>query len=298
MTARRTVRALLEQTVARFERAGLSYGHGTTNALDEAAWLILHALDLPLTDLNPHLDDALDDARWKSARALVDKRIRTRKPAAYLTHEAWLGPHKFYVDERVIVPRSFIGELMLGTHPDDLFGARPGGASPGRILDLCTGSGCLAILAAIHFPEATVDAADLSDDALAVAKLNVTTYGLDERIELVESDLFEALAGRKYDLIISNPPYVKAASMRTLPEEYRKEPTMALASGNDGLEHTRVILAKAREHLKPKGTLVVEIGHNRKALERAYPGVPFHWPATSGGKGFVFTLDRGEIPMK
>lgn len=288
MTARRTVRALLGQTIERFERAGLSYGHGTTNALDEAAWLILYALDLPLTDLDDHLDDFLDDARWKSARALVDQRIRTRKPAAYLTHEAWLGRYKFYVDERVIVPRSFIGELLLKGEWRRL--------KPARVLDLCTGSGCLAILAALEFPEARVDAADLSTDALDVAKLNVMTYGLEKRIELVKSDLFGALEGRKYDLIISNPPYVKAASMKKLPDEYRKEPTMALASGADGLDHTRVILEEAREHLKPKGRLVVEIGHNRKALERAYPGVPFRWPAAAGGTGFVFALDREQLP--
>jgi len=296
MTARRTVRALLEETVERFGQAGLSYGHGTTNALDEAAWLILHALGLPLTDLNPHLEDRLDAAQWKSARELADERIRTRKPAAYLTHEAWLGPYKFYVDERVIVPRSFIAELMLrpGTVPGD----SPRGLSPVSILDLCTGSGCLAIVAALKYPKAKVDAADLSPDALAVAKLNVMTYGLDRRIELAKSDLFGALEGRKYDLIISNPPYVKTASMRTLPEEYRKEPKMALASGSDGLDHTREILAHAREHLEPKGRLVVEIGHNRKALERAYPGVPFRWPRASAGTGFVFALDRDELPMK
>jgi ribosomal protein L3 glutamine methyltransferase len=294
MTARRSVRALLEQTIERFEQAGLSYGHGTANALDEAAWLILYALDLPLTDLNSHLEDVLDDARWSAARALIDKRIRTRKPAAYLTHEAWLGPYKFYVDERVIVPRSFIAELLLKPGADS--GIRPRGPTPVRVLDLCTGSGCLAILAALKFPEAKVDAVDLSDGALAVARVNVMTYGLEKRIELVKSDLFEALKGREYDLIVSNPPYVKAASMRTLPEEYRKEPTMALASGRDGLDHTHLILAHAHEHLRPKGTLVVEIGHNRKALERAYPGVAFRWPATSGGKGFVFALDRGQVP--
>ena len=286
MSARRTVRALVEQTVERFEQSGLSYGHGTTNALDEAAWLILHALGLPLDALNPHLDDALSDAQWKAARDLIDRRIRTRKPAAYLLHEAWLGPHRFYVDERVIVPRSFIFELLM---------KRRLNVKAASILDLCTGSGCLAIIAAITFPQARVDAADLSDDALEVAHINLKEYGLSQRVELVKSDLFSALKGRTYDLIVSNPPYVKAASMRTLPDEYRKEPTMALASGGDGLDHTRRILAEAREHLNPKGTLVVEIGHNRKALERAYPGVPFRWPATSAGKGFVFELDREQL---
>ena len=296
MSARRTVRALLEQAVERFEQASLSYGHGTANALDEAAWLILHALGLPLDALNPHLDDPLGDGQWKAARDLIDRRIRTRKPAAYLLHEAWLGPHRFYVDERVIVPRSFIAELMLKPGRTRFSAGQKTGHVPKRVLDLCTGSGCLAILAAIHFPEASVEGADLSEDALEVAHINLKEYGLSQRVELVKSDLFSALKGRTYDLIISNPPYVKAASMRTLPDEYRKEPTMALASGGDGLEHTRRILAEAREHLEPKGTLVVEIGHNRKALERAYPGVPFRWPATSAGKGFVFVLDREEIP--
>ncbi|HET9652862.1 MAG TPA: 50S ribosomal protein L3 N(5)-glutamine methyltransferase [Usitatibacter sp.] len=296
MTARRTVRALLGQAVERFERAGLSYGHGTANALDEAAWLILHALGLPLNELNAHLDDELGETQWKAARALIDRRIRTRKPAAYLTHEAWLGPYRFYVDERVIVPRSFIAEWLWGRTPGTHPGVRPRGASPGSVLDLCTGSGCLAILAAIKWPQARVDAADLSDDALAVAKINVANYRLGDRVALVKSDLFGALAGRTYDLIVSNPPYVKAASMRTLPDEYRKEPTMALASGRDGLDHTRRILAEARAHLDPGGTLVVEIGHNRKALERAYPKLPFRWPRAGAGAGFVFAIEREQLP--
>ncbi len=280
----RTVRALLEETVARFERARLSYGHGTTNAVDEAAWLILHAAGLPLDGLNAHLDDRLTPERWEAARALVDERIATRKPTAYLLHEAWLGKHRFYVDERVIVPRSFIFELL-----EDRAG--PVRLPPARtILDLCTGSGCLAILAALRFPEAGVDAADLSDDALAVAARNVGDYGLGQRVRLVKSDLFGALAGRRYDLIVSNPPYVKAASMRTLPAEYRKEPRLALASGADGLDHARAILEEAGAHLTARGLLVVEIGHNRAALERAYPNLAFRWPRTSGGAGYVFTL--------
>jgi ribosomal protein L3 glutamine methyltransferase len=296
MTARRTVRALLEDTVARFEAAELSYGHGTTNALDEAAWLILHALGRALGDIGPFLDEELDRSAWSKARALVDERIRSRKPAAYLTREAWLGPHRFYVDERVIVPRSFIAEWLQKPGRTRFSAMRESGSVPVSVLDLCTGSGCLAILAALAFPQARVDAADLSGDALAVARINVDRYRLADRVELVKSDLFGALAGRRYDLIVSNPPYVKAASMRALPEEYRREPRMALASGADGLEHTRRILAEAREHLNPEGTLVVEIGHNRKALERACPGVPFRWPATSAGKGFVFALDREQLP--
>ncbi|HTS86354.1 MAG TPA: 50S ribosomal protein L3 N(5)-glutamine methyltransferase [Usitatibacter sp.] len=280
----RTVRELLAYGVERFERAGISFGHGTANALDEAAWLILHSLGYPLDELNPHLDEPLADAQYRAAKSLLDARVRTRKPAAYLTHEAWLGKHRFYVDERVIVPRSFIAELLNR------------GQAPVSVLDLCTGSGCLAILAALEWPHAKVDAADLSEDALAVARKNVADYKLARRVRLVKSDLFSALATRRYDLIVSNPPYVKASSMRKLPDEYRKEPQMALASGNDGLEHTRRILAQAKEHLNPGGMLVVEIGHNRAALERAYPKLPFEWPKVAAGTGYVFTIGKDELP--
>ena len=284
----RTLRALLDYGVGRFERASLSFGHGTTNALDEAAWLVLHALGLPPDELDPHLDSPLTVAQYAAAKKLLDLRVRSRKPAAYLIHEAWLGPHRFYVDERVIVPRSFIGELLLKEKP-----------VPGTgfsVLDLCTGSGCLAILCALRWPAAKVDAADLSAEALAVAKRNVADYGLEERVRLVKSDLFAALKSRKYDLIVSNPPYVKAASMAKLPDEYREEPEMALASGRDGLDHTRQILEGARAHLNPRGTLMVEIGHNRRALQKAYPGLAFDWPVTSGGRRFVFTLAREDLP--
>lgn len=287
----RTVRALLDYGVGRFERAGLSYGHGTGNALDEAAWIILGSLGFPPSELNPHLDEPLTEARYRKAKSLLDARVRTRKPAAYLLNEAWLGPYKFYVDERVIVPRSFIAELLI-RHPRE--GGGP--ASAQAILDLCTGSGCLAILAALAHPQAKVDAADLSEDALEVAKRNIADYKLSRRVRLVKSDLFSNLAARKYDLIVSNPPYVRAASMRKLPDEYRKEPGMALASGADGLEHTRRILARAREHLNPGGLLVVEIGHNRPALERAFPSYPFKWPKVAAGAGYVFSLARERLP--
>jgi ribosomal protein L3 glutamine methyltransferase len=292
----RTVRVLLEYGIELFERSGISYGHGTTNALDEAAWLILRSLGLPPHDLQTRLETPLTEAQYRAGRALLEERVATRKPAAYLLHEAWLGPHRFYVDERVIVPRSFLAELLEnGDSP--LFPSREArGPSPLSILDLCTGSGCLAVLAALRFPGARVDAADLSPEALEVARRNVADYRLGDRVTLIESDLFSALGRRRYDLILSNPPYVKAASMRTLPPEYRKEPRMALASGSDGLEHTRAILAGAREHLEPGGLLAVEIGHNRKALERAYPRAPFEWPRTSAGRGFVFTLAREKLP--
>jgi ribosomal protein L3 glutamine methyltransferase len=273
----------------------VSFGHGTANAVDEAAWLILHSLGLPVHDLNPHLDDGVDAARARAARALIAKRIRTRKPAAYLLNEAWLGPHRFYVDQRVIVPRSFIAELLLDRGQTPVFKkGEKRGLSP--VLDLCTGSGCLAILAALRWPEARIDAADLSPDALEVAARNIKDYKLSKRVRLVRSDLFSALRDRRYDLIVSNPPYVKAASMRKLPEEYRNEPEMALASGADGLDHTRTILAQARRHLNPGGLLVVEIGHNRKALEKAYPTLPFKWPRVSAGTGYVFSIPRESLP--
>jgi ribosomal protein L3 glutamine methyltransferase len=300
------VRGLLEYGTQRLEEAEVSFGHGTTNALDEAAWLVLRALGLPPHELAMHLDMPVEEAKWRAARALVDRRVRTRKPAAYLLNEAWLGPHRFYVDERVIVPRSFIAELLLASR------SRAGGnpartrsrvfpdsrlaGNDTRILDLCTGSGCLAILAALRWPGSRVDAADLSPDALAVAKRNVRDYQLGKRVRLVQSDLFSGLGNLRYDLILSNPPYVKAASMARLPDEYRKEPEMALASGRDGLDHTRRIIAAARRCLEPHGMLVVEIGHNRKALERAYPQLPFKWPKASAGAGYVFTLKREDLP--
>ena len=286
-----TVRSLVLDAAARLEEAGVAFGHGTTNAIDEAAWLVLHSLGLPVSELGPYLDLAVDAGRAKAAKALVGKRIRTRKPAAYLLKEAWLGPQRFYVDERVIVPRSFIAELLrprLVPWIKDASRVR-------TVLDLCTGSGCLAILAALAFPKASVDAAELSRDALAVARKNVAAYRLDKRVHLVQSDLFGALAGRTYDVIVSNPPYVTAASMKRLPEEYLREPEMALASGRDGLAHTRTILAQAKAHLNPGGLLVVEIGHNRKALERAFPKLAFHWPTVSAGPGFVFILRREDL---
>jgi ribosomal protein L3 glutamine methyltransferase len=302
----KTVRDALLEATQRLERARLAYGHGTANALDDAAWLVLHAAGLAPHDLNGHLEDRLSAGEERAARELVTKRIRTRKPLAYLLHEAWLGPHRFYVDERVIVPRSFIAELLRGQTPisgrqstvadSGNWGLSPISHVPGTVLDLCTGSGCLAILAALQFPDAAIDAADLSDDALAVAKKNIAGYKLGKRVHLVKSDLFSALEGRRYDLIVSNPPYVKASSMRTLPDEYRKEPAMALASGSDGLDHTRRILAKARRHLNPGGRLVVEIGHNRKALENSFPRLPFRWPRVAAGPGYVFVLERDSLP--
>jgi ribosomal protein L3 glutamine methyltransferase len=286
-----TVRDWLRFAVSRFNQAKLFFGHGSDNAFDEAAYLILHTLHLPLERLEPFLDASLTHGESEEVQAVIERRVKERIPAAYLTNEAWLGEHRFYVDERVIVPRSFIAELLHEQlapwveEPDEVT----------RALDLCTGSGCLAILAALAFPNADVDAVDLSKDALEVAAKNVADYGLTERIELIESDLFAALKGRSYDVILSNPPYVNAESVAALPPEYQAEPALALGSGKDGLDATRQILAAAKDHLNPGGLLVVEIGHNRDVLEAAYPSLPFTWLDTEGGDQFVFMLRREDL---
>lgn len=286
-----TVRDWLRFAVSRFNEAKLFFGHGSDNAFDEAAYLILHTLHLPLDRLEPFLDASLTHGESEEVQAVIERRVRERIPAAYLTNEAWLGAHRFYVDERVIVPRSFIAELLNEQlapwveNPDDV----------GHALDLCTGSGCLAILAALAFPNAVVDAVDLSKDALDVAAKNVADYGLADRVELIESDLFAALDGRSYDVILSNPPYVNAESVAALPPEYQAEPALALGSGEDGLDATRQILAHAKQHLNPGGLLVVEIGHNRDALEAAYPALPFTWLDTESGDQFVFMLRREDL---
>ncbi len=286
-----TVRDWLRFAVSRFNEAKLFFGHGSDNAFDEAAYLILHTLHLPLDRLEPFLDASLTHGESEEVQAVIERRVRERIPAAYLTHEAWLGEHRFYVDERVIVPRSFIAELLREQlspwveEPEEVT----------RALDLCTGSGCLAILTALAFPNAELDAADVSKDALDVAAKNVADYGLADRIELIESDLFAALRGRTYDVILSNPPYVNAESVAALPPEYQAEPALALGSGEDGLDATRQILAKAKAHLNPGGLLVVEIGHNRDVLEAAYPTLPFTWLDTESGDQFVFLLRREDL---
>jgi len=286
-----TVRDWLRFAVSRFNEAGLFFGHGSDNAFDEAAYLILHTLHLPLDRLDPFLDASLTHGEAEQVQAVIERRVKERIPAAYLTHEAWLGEHRFYVDERVIVPRSFIAELLreqLAPWLDDP-------EEVGSALDLCTGSGCLAILAALAFPHAKVDAVDLSKGALEVAAKNVADYALQDRVELLESDLFAALDRRSYDVILSNPPYVNAESVAALPPEYQAEPALALGSGEDGLDATRQILANAKSHLNPGGLLVVEIGHNRDALEAAYPALPFTWLDTESGEQFVFMLRREDL---
>jgi ribosomal protein L3 glutamine methyltransferase len=286
-----TVRDCLRFAVSRFYQAELFFGHGSSDAYDEAVYLILHTLHLPIDTLAPFLDARLTDSELGEVLNIIQRRVEQRTPAAYLTHEAFLGEYRFYVDERVIVPRSFISELLRSqlspwiTEPEAV----------SSVLDLCTGSGCLAILCADAFPHAQIDAVDLSHDALAVAARNVGDYQLAARINLIESDLFAGLAGRRYDLIISNPPYVDAESVAALPAEYLHEPKLSLGSGSDGLDATRVILEHAAEHLTDNGILIVEIGHNRDALEAAYPGLPFTWLDVTAGDQFVFMLHRNDL---
>ncbi|MBI3221943.1 MAG: 50S ribosomal protein L3 N(5)-glutamine methyltransferase [Nitrosomonadales bacterium] len=287
----RTVRDYLRFAVSRFNQAGLFFGHGSSDAYDEAAYLILHTLHLPPDRLEPFLDARLTDGERNDVLGIIQRRVEQRIPAAYLTHQAFLGEFSFYVDERVIVPRSFIAELLRERlhpwidEPDDI----------GSVLDLCTGSGCLAILAAHAFPNAEVDAVDLSAAALAVAERNVADYRLQGQVNLIESDLFAKLGGKQYDLIISNPPYVDAESVAALPQEYLHEPELALGSGHDGLDATRMILQQAAQHLTDDGILIVEIGHNREVLEAAYPRLPFTWLDVSAGDQFVFMLHKNDL---
>ncbi len=288
-----TVRSLVEDACRRFKRNRLAFGHGTTNAWDEAAYLVLHALGQPPEELVPHLARSVSARKRERVLRLIERRIRHRIPAAYLTHEAWLGDLRFYVDERVIVPRSFIAEwLREGLAP---WVMRP--QSIRRALDLGTGSGCLAIVLAKTFPVAQIDAVDISDGALAVAKRNVAAYRLRRRVHLRKSDLFGELRGKRYDLIVANPPYVSAAAMRRLPTEHRHEPGLALAGGADGFDFVRAILRDAAAHLTEKGLLVVEVGHNRSRLESAFPRLPFVWPHTSGGDDCVFILERRDLSV-
>lgn len=289
-----TVRDLLRFAVSRFSEAGLFFGHGTTNAYDEAAYLILRTLHLPHDQLEPFLDATLMQNELDRVLEVIARRVKERIPSAYLTHEAWLGDFKFYVDERVIVPRSFIAELL----EEQLVPWIDAPEAIESALDLCTGSGCLAILMAISFPNAAIDAVDISDNALAVAQRNVADYGMEDQIRLVHSDMFTELGNQRYDLIVSNPPYVNAPSMQSLPQEYLHEPVQALASGQDGLDHIRVILSNAAQHLSEKGILVVEAGHNLETIGQAFPKLDFTWLETRAGNEHVFLLTREQLLRK
>ena len=286
-----TIRDLLRYAVTRFNTAKLFFGHGSTNALDEAAYLILHTLKLPLDKLDPFFDAHLLQEEVDAVLRVIEQRADERLPAAYITNEGWLGGYRFYVDERVIVPRSFIAELI----PEQF---SPWVSNPDKvnnILELCTGSGCLPIMLADAFPNAQVDAVDISTDALAVAQRNVDEYELQDRIKLIESDLYTNVPEYKYDLIITNPPYVNSGSMGKLPKEYLHEPQIALAGGDDGMDLVRKIVAGAGQRLTPNGLLMVEIGNEREFAEAAFPDLNLTWLTTSAGDDMVFLITADQL---
>jgi ribosomal protein L3 glutamine methyltransferase len=280
----------IEQQSARLDLAGVSFGHGTTNAFDEAAWLVLWRLGLPLDALDEHAERPLSATEQAAVQALVDQRIATRKPAAYLTGEAWLQGVPFTVDERCIVPRSLIAEALADGAIDAFLGEHTQ-----RVLDLCTGNGSLAVLAAMAWPEVQVDAADLSADALAVAQLNVQRHQLAQRITLHQGDGLAAVVGQRFDLILCNPPYVNSSSMAELPAEYRAEPELALAGGTDGMDFIRALLRDAPQHLTPHAVLVLEIGHEREHFERAFPTLDVIWLPTSAGDDQVLLIPHSSL---
>jgi ribosomal protein L3 glutamine methyltransferase len=288
----RTVRDALRFAVTSFNEAGLSFGHGQVDAFDEAVFLVLRALSLPVERMEVFLDAFLTIGEINSLLQLIDRRVRSRLPAAYLLNESWLQGYRFYVDARCIIPRSFIAELLkdeLQPWVEDPLAVR-------SALDLCTGSGCLAVMAAHVFPKADIDAIDVSLDALAVATRNVDDYGLRARVRLLSSNLFEAIEGRRYDLILSNPPYVTQTAMEALPAEYKHEPSLALAGGTDGMDLVRNIIRNAHAHLTPGGLLIVEVGDGRDAVERIFPDLPLTWLTTSAGDDMVFLARQEDLP--
>ena len=277
---------LVRQAADRLQQAGVAFGHGTTNAEDEAAWLVLWSLGLPLDALDAHADRDVDAQELHEVRALVEERIASRKPAAYLTREAWLQGVPFYVDERAIVPRSFIAELLAEGSIDPWLSDRTQ-----RVLDLCTGNGSLAVLAAMAYPDVQVVGADISAEALEVARINVNRHGLQERVELVQSDGLSALPG-PFDLVLCNPPYVNADSMAKLPAEYRAEPALALAGGSDGMDFVRALLRDVPARMSEDAVLVLEIGNERAHFEAAFPRLEAVWLETSAGEDQVLLLTR------
>jgi ribosomal protein L3 glutamine methyltransferase len=285
-----TLRDYLRLAVSRFTEAKLVFEQGTNNALDEAAFLLLWGLNLPIDNLEPFLDARLTKSERLKCLGIIETRVTTRKPAAYITGEAWIKTHRFIIDERAIIPRSYIGELLAG----DASILAAGGPVT-TVLDLCTGSGCLAILAALAFPDAQVDAADLSSDALEVAKLNVADYELAGQVHLHQGDLFAPLQGKRYDLIISNPPYVRDASIARYAPEHASEPLLAHAGGADGLVLVRRILADAVQHLNPGGRLLVEVGYGQQKLAADRQDLPFLWLQTEDSEGDMFLLNAADL---
>lgn len=286
-----TLRDLLRYAVTRFNTEQLFFGHGSANALDEAAYLLLHTLKLPLDKIDPFLDARLLPEEINAAITVIERRASDRVPASYITKEAWLGTYNFYVDERVIVPRSFIAELI----PERFSPWVQDPEEVSDILELCTGSGCLPIMLADAFYNAQVDAVDISKDALAVARKNVQTYELEDRISLIESDLYSNVPDKLYDMIITNPPYVNSNSMSKLPQEYLHEPQIALAGGDDGMDLVRKIVAGAGKRLKPNGILMVEIGNERVFAEEAFAEYGLTWLSTSAGDDMVFMLTAEQL---
>jgi ribosomal protein L3 glutamine methyltransferase len=286
-----TPRDLLRYAVTRFNTAKLFFGHGSAEAFDEAAYLILHTLKLPLDKLDPFLDAKLLPEEVLQVLAVIDRRTTERVPAAYITNEAWLGTYNFYVDERVLVPRSFIAELI----PHRFAPWVADDDSVENVLELCTGSGCLAIMMADAFENAVVDAVDISKDALAVAERNIRDYKLEGRVNPIESDLYENVPFKKYNLIVTNPPYVNAESMKKLPPEYLREPQLALAGGEDGMDLVRKIVEGAADYLTPDGILVVEIGNEREYAEAAFGHLGLTWLTTSAGDEQVFLLTADQL---
>ena len=286
-----TIRDLLRYAITRFNTANLFFGHGSNNAFDEAAYLILHTLKLPLDRLDPFLDAHLLPDETASVLQVIERRTVDRVPAAYLTNEAWLGDYRFYVDERVIVPRSFIAELI----PEQFAPWVDDPESVTNILELCTGSGCLPIMLADAFPNAQIDAVDISPDALDVARRNIDDYQLQDRITLIESNLYANVPQKEYDLIVTNPPYVNAGSMAKLPQEYQREPQIALAGGTDGMDLVRKIVEGAAERLSRRGVLIVEIGNEREFAEAAFPNLELTWLSTSAGDDAVFLLTADQL---
>jgi ribosomal protein L3 glutamine methyltransferase len=288
-----TVLGLIEEVAAQLESSGLTladgFGQGTLNAFDEAAWLVMWRLGLPLDDLDSVAKRPVTSDQRAAVATLLIARVTTRKPLAYLTQEAWLQGVPFYVDERVIIPRSFIAELIVDESIDPWLGE-----DTHRVLDLCTGNGSLAILAAMAWPDVVVDAADISLDALAVARINVDRHGMDSRITLVESDGLAACDG-PYDLILCNPPYVNAATMSALPAEFRAEPALALSGGDDGMDFIRSLFLTAAAHMSENAVLVLEIGNERDNFERAFPELEPLWFETSAGPDQVLLLTRQQL---
>ena len=294
-TAVTTVLQLIESSAARLTEAGVAFGHGTATAFDEAVWLVLWSLGLPLDDLDGAADQPVTSEASAKAQALIEQRITTRQPAAYLTKEAWLQGVPFYVDERAIVPRSFIAEVLADGSIDHWLSDRTH-----RVLDLCTGNGSLAVLAALAFPDVVVDAIDLSADALAVARINVDKHNLAERITLIEGDGLQPARG-PYDLILCNPPYVNARSMAAQPAEYQAEPAMALGSGDDGMDFCRGLIAALKaapaQYLSDEGVLILEIGNEREHFEQAFPDLPVVWLDTTSGADQLLLLTRDALDV-